>query len=193
MRAVALIVAMALAAPMTIAGVAPAGAQVPKGQMIGLSVGAQIPAFSVTTSKGDPASFDTLKGDKGMVLAFFRSADWCPFCKGQLRDLNTAAAELKSLGYPLTALSYDSVETLDKFAAREGLTYTLVSDPDSKVIDAFDVRNKEVANSKRFSGIPHPAIFVIGADGKVKAKLFEERYQDRPPAALVVETVKGLN
>lgn len=158
----------------------------------GLAVGAATPAFAVTTSAGAPATFASLKGDKGLVLAFVRSADWCPFCKTQLKDLNTVAAELKTLGYPVVSVSYDSVDILRTFADANAISYTLASDVGSSVIDAFGVRNEGARSSARFNGIPHPAIFIIGADGVVKAKLYEENYRVRPPGALVVETVKAL-
>jgi hypothetical protein len=46
-----------------------------------------------------------------------------------------------------------------------------------------------VANNKRMNGIPHPAIYIIGADGVVIEKLYEEGYRTRPPAELVIAAV----
>jgi peroxiredoxin len=159
---------------------------------LGLKPGAKIPALGVTTSSGGAATFETLKGQNGMVLAFVRSADWCPFCKSQLKDLDKVAADLKAAGYPLVALSYDSPETLAKFSTSAKLSYTLVSDAGSKTIDAFGLRNTAMDGKARFAGVPHPAIYVIGADGTVRAKLMEEKYSQRPPSDLVLSTVKGL-
>lgn len=158
----------------------------------GVRVGQTVPSIAGTTQSGAPATLDTLKGRKGLVLVFVRSADWCPFCKQQLEDLETISAGLAAAGYPMTAVSYDPVETLRTFADRKKLTYTLVSDTGSKTIDAFGIRNEEVRGNKRMDGIPHPVIFVIGADGVVKAKLYEESYRKRPPSSLVLETVKAL-
>ena len=186
--------AMAMAlllAPAAAVALAPA-AQAETAAEFGVRVGQPAPPVSGQTQAGAPASFETLKGEKGLVLAFVRSADWCPFCKKQLKELDAIAAQLAAEGYPLTALSYDPVDKLKAFADRETLSYTLLSDPESKVIDAFGVRNEEVRSSKRMNGIPHPVIYVIGADGVVKAKLFEESYRDRPPSGLVLETVRAL-
>lgn len=159
---------------------------------LGPAVGAKAPAISGTTQTGAPSTFASLKGQKGLVVAFVRSADWCPFCKGQLKDLNTVAADLKATGYPLVSLSYDKVETLKTFSDANALTYTMISDPESKVIDAFKLRNMEMAGKGRFDGIPHPAIFVIGADGIVKAKFYEDNYRVRPPSKIVLEAVRKL-
>ncbi len=42
----------------------------------GPAVGQKIPAFEAVDQSGHPQTFDTLKGDKGLLLLFFRSADW---------------------------------------------------------------------------------------------------------------------
>lgn len=56
-------------------------AQVPAGMELGPKVGAKAPAFSLISNSGEPRTFETLKGRRGLVLVFVRSADWCPFCK----------------------------------------------------------------------------------------------------------------
>ena len=43
---------------------------------IGLQVGAQVPAFALHDQFGHENTNETLKGSKGTVLLFFRSADW---------------------------------------------------------------------------------------------------------------------
>jgi len=43
---------------------------------IGLAVGQKAPAFSIRDQFGRVQTLDTLKGPKGTVLLFFRSADW---------------------------------------------------------------------------------------------------------------------
>ncbi|MEO0466093.1 MAG: redoxin domain-containing protein [Pseudomonadota bacterium] len=129
----------------------------------------------------------------GTVLVFVRSADWCPFCKTQLEDLKTAAAPLEAEGWALQALSYDSPDLLEAFAADKELNYVLLSDEDSSEIDAFALRNMDVLAGSRFDGIPHPAIVFIAGDGTVSAVLREEGYRDRPPVDLILETVSLLN
>jgi peroxiredoxin len=166
-------------------------AQVPAGTELGPKVGAKAPAFSVTSTTGETKTFSNLKGSQGLVLVFIRSADWCPFCKLQLLDLNSVAKDLDRLGWPIVAVSYDPTETLERFSTANKLNYRLLSDQGSKAIDAFGIRNETVKGA-RFDGIPHPIILFIGADGMVKAKLYEHRYQDRPPSCLVLETAKGL-
>ena len=42
----------------------------------GPDVGAQVPAFQAEDQSGDTRDFDSLTGEKGLLLLFYRSADW---------------------------------------------------------------------------------------------------------------------
>ncbi|HUG82174.1 MAG TPA: peroxiredoxin family protein, partial [Bryobacterales bacterium] len=116
----------------------------------GPEIGGRIPAFKVADSSGKLQTFETLRGPKGLLLLFTRSADWCPFCKGHLVQLERQREAFESRGYRLAALTYDSPEILRHFAARAGISYPLLSDPDSKVIRAFGILNKTVPASHAF-------------------------------------------
>ena len=70
---------------------------------------------------GQRQTLDSLKGPKGLVLVFSRSADWCPYCKTQLADLNQQAEGFRRRGLGVASLTYDSVDVLRNFAARIGI------------------------------------------------------------------------
>jgi cytochrome oxidase Cu insertion factor (SCO1/SenC/PrrC family) len=42
----------------------------------GPAVGERLPAFEAVDQDGRPRTFESLRGPKGLVLLFFRSADW---------------------------------------------------------------------------------------------------------------------
>jgi peroxiredoxin len=86
-------------------------------------------------------------------------------------------------------LSYDSPEALAAFTARRGITYALLSDPKSEVIDRYGLRDPAYPPGNRAYGVPRPIIFVIDRNGVIKAKLYEETFQKRPPLGLIVETL----
>ncbi len=46
------------------------------GMTTGPAVGERIPSFSAPDQNGKRQTFDTLKGEHGLVLMFVRSADW---------------------------------------------------------------------------------------------------------------------
>jgi len=158
---------------------------------VGPVVGQPAPVVSVVGTEG-AVSFTDLAGEKGTVVAFFRSADWCPFCKKQLIDLKEAAAPLAADGWTLVGVSYDSPETLADFKSAKELPYNLYSDTGSAAIDAFDLRNPDVPAGSRYDGIPHPAIVFIAADGTVKAVMREEGYKNRPAVDAILDMAAAL-
>ena len=76
---------------------------------------------------------------------------------------------IQSKGVSVVAVSYDSVAVLKDFAEANKISFPLLSDEDSKTIDAFGVRNEKAKGGQ--DGIPHPITFLIGKDARVKAKL----------------------
>ena len=166
-----------------------AQAETPK---VGLPDGAEAPAVTLVDTAGVTQTFASLAGPKGTIAAFVRSADWCPFCKKQLIDLEAAAAPLAEAGWTLVAVSYDPVETLAGFKADKGLSYELLSDQGSAAIKAFNLLNTDVKPGSRYEGIPHPAVVFIAADGKVARTLRDDGYKSRPAVDLVIETAEGL-
>jgi peroxiredoxin len=147
---------------------------------IGPAVGAHIPPLAAIDSTGQPRTLANLSGPKGLVLVFFRSARWCPFCQHQLLDLRNVQADLEKRGYALAALSYDQAEPLGAFAKKWDVHYVLLSDPKSAMIDAFDIRDPQYPPGSFAFGVPKPAIFVIDRRGVVRAKVAREGYQIRP-------------
>src|SRR5215510_11391383 len=88
---------------------------------LGPAVGTRVPDFgSPPDQTGTPRSLQSLMGEHGLVLFFFRSADWCPYCQAQMIDLNTAVAAIERRGYRLAGISYDSPQILKTFIERRG-------------------------------------------------------------------------
>ena len=160
---------------------------------IGPAVGAHIPTLSAVDSTGTARDFASLRGKKGVVLVFFRSARWCPFCQHQLIDLKSVQAPLAARGYTLAALSYDKPEELTKFAEKQDVKYTLLSDDGSKMIDAFKLRDPQYPAGNFAYGVPKPAIFVLDNNGVVRAKLAEEGYRVRPDNAAILGAVDSVH
>jgi peroxiredoxin len=157
---------------------------------LGPAIGTRAPDIGTPFDQtGTPRSFTSLMGDKGVVLFFFRSAAWCPYCQAQLIELNTGVKEMEKRGYRLAGLSYDSPDVLEGFTTKRDLTYTLLSDPKSAVIDRYGLRDPQYAAGSKAYGVPRPIIFIVARDGTIRAKLFEDTFKKRPPLALVLETI----
>src|SRR5271167_3478883 len=98
---------------------------------VGPPVGAKVPALHATDLKGAPVSVRELSGKKGLVLMFFRSAKWCPYCQKQLMDMKAAPGPLAERGYRFAAISYDPTDVLTRFTDKWNIPYPLLSDSGS--------------------------------------------------------------
>jgi peroxiredoxin len=160
---------------------------------LGPAINAKAPDIGTPRDQtGQPRALPSLMGEKGLVLLFFRSADWCPYCQAQMMDLNTAVAGIERRGYRMAGISYDSPEILKTFIERRNIGYTLLSDPKSEVIDRYKLRDPQYPPGNRAYGVPRPIIFILDKNGVIKAKLYEETYTKRPPATLVIETLDRI-
>lgn len=179
------------ASALTLTGAAAMAGEAEDGttSMVCVEAGTLAPEFAAVTAAGDPVDFAAISGENGAVVVFSRSLDWCPYCKAQALELETVSTALADAGWSLNLITYDSPETLSGFAAEHALSYTLLSDPGSAMIDAFGLRNTEVTAGSRFDGIPHPAIIYIKANGEVAGVQKEEGYRNRPPTEGVPQFV----
>jgi len=153
------------------------GASIQALTSFGLDVGQKAPAFSARDQFGREQTLETLKGSKGTVLLFYRSADWCPYCKGQLIQLQSAKARFEEQGLKLAGISYDSEAILKFFSDRRKIEFPLLSDPDSSVIRAYDVLNSEATGQNK--GMARPGYFFIDTKGVIREKFFEAKYRER--------------
>jgi len=144
---------------------------------VGLRAGQKAPDFSATDQFGKTQTLETLRGRKGTVLLFYRSADWCPYCKGQLIQLQAAKERFEKQGIKLAGISYDSVEILKFFSDRRKIEFPLLSDPDSRIIRMYQVLNSEAVGPN--AGMARPGYFYIDTDGNIREKFFEAKYRER--------------
>jgi len=156
----------------------------------GLKIGEKAPEFSLAGAGGTQVALRDLLAKGNVALVFVRSADWCPFCRTQLQDLQKSLAQVEGSGVQLVAVSYDAPATNAAAVKKLGLTFPLLSDAGSKVIDAYGIRNHEAKG--RGAGIPHPVVFVVDRDGVIRAKLGRENYRARPESAEIIAAARAL-
>lgn len=159
---------------------------------VGPAVGQKVPPLHATNLKGEPVSIPQLSGRNGLVLIFFRSAKWCPYCQKQLIDMRAAPAPLGERGYRLAAISYDQADVLSTFAEKRDIPYPLLSDPGSVTIDAWKLRDIRYKPDTFAWGVPYASIYVISPKGVLRAKLAEEDYKTRPPLSAVLAAIDSL-
>ena len=159
----------------------------------GPSVGETIPDnFAAMDTHGSQRNLADLTGERGLVLVFNRSADWCSYCQSQMVSLDAISDDLSERGYALATISYDSTDALASFRARENISYTMLSDEGSAMIDAFDLRDPNYGEESFAYGVPRPAILVIGSDGTVRVTMVETDYRVRPDNDDILAAIDAL-
>ena len=101
--------------------------------------------------------------------------------------------DLKSFddaGVQIVGISYDNPAVLKKFSDGAKITFPLLSDPESKTIDSYHIRNE--AAKGRAEGVPNPGTFVVDREGVIRAKLFLEGYRDRHTTEALVEAANTV-
>ena len=101
-------------------------------------------------------------------------------------------SEFDSKGILVYALSYDEADALRDFRDAHGITYTLLSDPDSEVIESFGILNTLIdPNDHPWYGIPYPGTYVIGADGTISHKFFDNNLAVRAGPEQLLRAATG--
>jgi len=140
---------------------------------VGLPVGERIPAFEARDQHGELRDFDSVRGPNGAVIYFYRSASWCIYCRAQLIETERSKEAILDQGLGIVGISYDPVEELEAFANEHGISFPLLSDPDSTIIRAFGVLDATVLPGTPAYGVPYHGSYVVDASGVVIAKLFD--------------------
>jgi len=170
---------------------------------LGPQVGERVPDFSLKDQTGKTWTLPSIMGPKGAMLVFVRSADWCPYCKTQLVDLQTGVGEVRRRGLGIATISYDPPEILAGFAKQHGITYPMLSDVGSATIKKFGLLNpvpewalgpekddpavqadvqKYVSvrqATANMVGMAFPGNFILDTQGRVESRSFEDSYIER--------------
>ena len=94
-------------------------------------------------------------------------------------ELQSNLEKIRAQGLGVAAISYDSVAVLKSFAERRGITFPLLSDPESKIIRDFGIFNEQSQEGTMQYGIPYPGTYLVDRTGRVTAKYFEDDYTQR--------------
>lgn len=147
-----------------------------------VAVGETAPDFTLESHLGGTVTLSKVL-ERGPAVVVFYRGHWCPFCARQLAELRSLVPAGKNVS--LLAISVESVSTNRDFAkkiAKDGhgeLGYPILSDPGHKTIDAFGLHDSAY-DGQDVDGIPHAAVYVLGAGGKVTWAHVSDDYKQRP-------------
>jgi peroxiredoxin Q/BCP len=148
--------------------------------------GKPAPDFELTSDSGETVALSSLKG-KPVVLYFYPKDD-TPGCTAQACEIRDVYREFQARGAVVLGVSRDDSESHRAFREKYNLPFTLLSDPDHEVSEAYDVWGERKNYGKTYMGI-NRSTFVIDADGNVVKALYgvkpdghAERVLDALPA-----------
>lgn len=102
------------------------------------------------------------------VLIFFYPKAGTSGCTTQACGFRDAFPTIEANGATVIGISPDLPKALAKWKAKENLPYTLLSDPEHKVADQFQVWGEKSMYGRKYMGILR-SHFVFGPDGKLEA------------------------
>ncbi|MCX8602216.1 MULTISPECIES: thioredoxin-dependent thiol peroxidase [unclassified Gilliamella] len=134
-----------------------------------LKEGEKAPQFSLPDQDGELISSKDFKGQR--ILIYFYPKAMTPGCTIQACNLRDSSDELKKYDVVVIGISTDKPEKLSRFADKELLNFTLLSDENHEVCQAFGTWGEKEFMGKTYDGI-HRISFLIGKDGKIE-KVFD--------------------
>jgi peroxiredoxin Q/BCP len=144
-----------------------------KGGQVMLEVGTKAPDFELPDQNGKIHKLSDYRGKK--VILYFYSKDNTSGCTKQACGYSERYPQFTEKGAVVLGVSKDSVDSHKKFEEKHGLTITLLSDPERKVIEAYDVWKEKIHCGKASMGVVRTTYLIdeegviVKANDKVKA------------------------
>lgn len=135
-----------------------------------LKIGDKAPAFEAPDQNGETKRLSDYAGKK--LILYFYPKDNTPGCTAEACSLRDGKAVLQEKGFEIVGVSPDTVQSHQRFIAKKELNFTLLSDPEHRVAEAYGVWSEKKFMGRVSMGILRTT-FVIGADGVIE-KVFEK-------------------
>ncbi|AGI33163.2 TPA: thioredoxin-dependent thiol peroxidase [Mannheimia haemolytica] len=151
-----------------------------------LQAGDKAPKFTLQNQADEPVSLSQFAGKK--VLVYFYPKALTPGCTTQACGLRDSKSELDELNVVVLGISTDLPKKLAQFVEKKALNFTLLSDPDHQVAEAFGVWGEKKFMGKTYDGI-HRISFLIDEQGGVE-QVFD-KFKTGEHHQMIVDYLRG--
>ncbi len=134
-----------------------------------LKVGSKAPAISLPDQDGKTQKLSDYLGS--WVLVYFYPKDDTAGCTTEACSLRDNLPKFKKLKAVVLGISIDSVASHKKFAAKYGLPFTLLADPNKVVVEKYGVWGEKKFMGRTYMGTKRTS-FLVDPKGKI-AKVYE--------------------
>jgi peroxiredoxin len=175
-----------------------AGDQAPK-------AGDVMPPFVLPDESGHLVSLKDLLAQGPAVVTFHRG-HWCPYCRISINTLAKAQPRIEALGARMVAIVPDRQPFAAEMKIDSGVKFPILSDMDNGYAMSLNLaiwvgsemeeymtkigRNLPVYQGNESWTLPIPATFVVGRDGRIKARFVDPDYRKRMAVEELIAALK---
>ena len=150
-----------------------------------LETGIKAPDFTLPDQNGENRSLSDYRGKK--VILYFYSKDMTSGCTKQACAFGELYPQFEEKGAVVIGVSKDSVASHKKFEEKYGLPFTLLSDTELSVIQAYDVWKEKNNYGKMTMGVVRTT-YLIDEDGVITKAFGKVKAAENP-----VQMLEALN
>jgi peroxiredoxin Q/BCP len=129
-----------------------------------LKIGDMAPEFVLEDQNGKKIALKDFRGQN--VVVYFYPKAMTPGCTVQACSLRDSESKLNSANIVVLGISADLVKKLKQFETKDKLNFTLLSDPDHRVIEAYGSWGLKKFMGREYMGILRQS-FLIDGKGKI--------------------------
>ena len=130
-----------------------------------LAEGTKAPLFTLADQNGNNVNLSDFRGQK--VVLYFYPKDNTPGCTKEACSIRDNMPDFSRLNVKILGVSRDSGESHRKFIEKQNLNFTLLSDPEHKVMEEYGAWGEKTLYGKKSMGVIR-STFVINEDGVIE-------------------------
>ena len=142
-----------------------------------LTEGTKAPDFTLPDQNGVARSLADYRGQR--VILYFYPKDMTSGCTKQACGFAELYPQIREKGAVVLGVSKDTVASHKKFEEKYGLPFTLLSDPELTVIQAYDVWQEKKNYGKTTMGVVRTT-YLIDEEGVITKALGKVKATDNP-------------
>jgi peroxiredoxin len=157
-------------------------------QTKGIAVGERAPLFTLKDQNDREFSLGAMTDSGPVAVIFIRSIEWCSYCQLQTVQLSDNFSKIQAAGGQVVVVCYDAPAKVKRFAKRRKVGVPVLSDVDSKTIDAYAMR--AVTGSGNQLGSAQHGTFVIDKSGTVRSKPYLTSFEGDAAMDVLIGALK---
>ena len=168
--------------------------------------GEVMPPFLLPDETGRLISLPALLSQGPVAVMFYRG-HWCPYCRLNVRAVIQAQGHIKALGAQTVAIMPETQQFTEKFKADANAPFPVLTDLDNGYALSLNLaiwlgteiqRLLSYQDLSDFHGndgwvLPIPATFVVGRDGRVKARFVDPDFRKRMEIDDLIAALKAAS